>query len=118
MVHDAYRKSVADDYITDNRRTVASDVKSDVVRCHWCGGLFVRRHPNERYCSKKCRDNARLEQSRDKAISWYHRHKGELSEESRYGLGSGFLGSHRRLDFVDEQKVIEREFVRLRLSRK
>ena len=116
MVYDVYRDSVASEFIESNRSELADGV--NVARCKWCGSLFVKEHNREVYCSSFCRDSAREEQSRDKSIDWYHKHKGELDEISRYGLGSGFLGGHRRVDFDDELECVRREFVRLKLGRR
>ena len=111
-----FRDKVISDFADENRKETASEVIDRVVKCQWCGSLFVKSHSSEVYCCSYCRESAREEQSRDKAIRWYHRNKDSLSEESRFGLGSGFLGCHRRLDFDDELRVIENELVRLKLQ--
>ena len=112
-----FRDKVISDFVDENRRESASGVVDKVAKCRWCGSLFVKNHSSEVYCCSFCRDTAREEQSRDKAIRWYHRNKHNLSEEQKYGLGSGFLGCHRRLDFDDELRVVENELVRLKVRR-
>ena len=113
-----FREKVINDFADENRKETASSVVDKVAICRWCGSRFVKAHNSEVYCSSFCRESAREEQSRDKSIRWYHRNKHNLSEEQRYGLGSGFLGGHRRLDFDDELRVVENELVRLRLIRR
>lgn len=91
---------------------------SSIGTCTWCGKPFLKNHHSEKYCSKKCRKDARGHQSRMKAHRWYHNHKHELTEKQRWGLGSGTLGGHMHKDFEKEQSMIEKEFTRLRLKRK
>lgn len=88
-----------------------------IETCILCGTKFVKKHHSEKYCGDDCREVARSQQSRNKAHRWYHRHKHELSEKQRWGLGSGTLGAHSHDDFEKEQSVIEKEFQRLRLKR-
>ena len=110
-----YREQFAKDYVKDNRLKLADGLVTG--KCKWCGCLFVKEHNKELYCSDECRDYARNEQSRMKSYRWYHNHKHELSEEQRWGLGSGYLGGHRHNDFNKEYEIICNEFVRLRLKR-
>jgi len=90
---------------------------TDKQKCKWCGEYFIKTHHSQKYCSDYCRKNARAEQSRNKAHRWYHRHKHELSEKTRWGLGSGYLGKHRYTNFDKELKTIQTEFKRLRLKK-
>ena len=91
---------------------------SEKIKCNWCGAYFTKKHHSEKYCSDECRYNARMEQSRDKSHRWYHRHKHELSEKQRWGLGSGLLGQHRNEDFEEEYLKIQNEFRWLKIKRK
>lgn len=91
---------------------------SRISTCALCKNKFVKQHHSEKYCSDKCREIVKSQQARNKAHRWYHRHKHELSEKQRWGLGSGRLGAHSHDDFEKEQSVIENEFKRLRLKRK
>lgn len=86
------------------------------IKCKWCGKYFIRTHHSQRYCCDECRDEARSEQSRIKAHRWYHKHKHELSEKQRWGLGSGLLGQHRHEDFEKELRTIQNEFRWLHLK--
>lgn len=87
-------------------------------KCKWCGKVFTKKHHLEVYCSDKCRKYALQEQSRVSSIKWYHKHKHELTEKQRWGLGSSAkLGRHSNKDFKKEQNLINREFKRLRLKR-
>jgi len=111
-----FKDNIANSFCDENRKSFSEDVNVGV--CSWCGCKFVKSNNRESYCSDYCRDNARAEQSRLKSNKWYHKHKHELSEKQRWGLGSGFLSGHRNGDFVKEQKIIERELVRLSIRRK
>lgn len=104
-------------YYNEIRQQLAES-DSSISKCTWCGKKFVKKHHGEKYCSQLCRKDARSQQSRNKAHRWYHRHKHELTEKQRWGLGSGTLGGHMHDDFEKEQSVIEKEFARLRLKRK
>lgn len=103
-------------YYNQIRQQIAES-NNIVTKCIWCGTKFVKKHHSEKYCSQACRKDARSQQSRNKAHKWYHRHKHELSEKQRWGLGSGTLGGHMHKDFDKEQSAIEKELTRLRLRR-
>lgn len=104
-------------YYAEIRQKIA-EADPTLSKCSWCGKKFVKKHHSEKYCSQLCRQDSRSQQSRNKAHRWYHRHKHELTEKQRWGLGSGTLGGHMHDDFEKEQSVIEKEFTRLRLKRK
>ena len=82
-------------------------------KCQWCGSTFEKYHGNEKYCSSYCIEKAKQEQNRKNFHRWYHKHKKELDNLTRYGLGSGTLSHHRRKNFKEEQKTIKREKQRL-----
>ena len=63
------------------------------------------------------RTDARRQQLRNRSHRWYHRHKHELTEKQRWGLGSGTLGEHMHDDFEKEQNVIQKELQRLRIKK-
>ena len=111
-----FRDSFIDDFCQGNRDSLGKDVNVGV--CGWCGCKFVKVSNGSKYCCSKCRNEARREQSRLKSNKWYHRHKHELSDEARWGLGSGFLGGHRNVDFDKERVIVERELARLKLFRR
>ena len=77
-------------------------------------------HNKESYCSGECRHYSLQEHSRRTTHKWYHRHKHELSEKQRYGLGTGTLGPHmnNEKDFEREASIIEKEFKYLRIKKK
>ncbi len=112
-----FREKIINEFAEDNRRDSANEIIDKIAKCHWCGSRFVKSHSSEVYCSSFCRESAREEQSRDKAIRWYHRNKEFLSDDARYGLGSGWLGGHRHFDFDDELRVVENELVRLKIRK-
>ena len=96
-----------------NREKCKKNVR--ISKCGWCGEAFIKTANRENYCSDKCREDARSQQSRNKSHRWYHRHKHELSEKQRWGLGSGTLGQHRHKDFQKEHLTVKRELSRLRI---
>lgn len=83
--------------------------------CKKCGKKFVRKHAPEKYCSDVCRDTSRVLQNRKKSMKYYHRHKHEMDEKQRWGLGSGYLGHHRNKCFEKEHVSVRNEFRRLKL---
>ncbi len=105
------------DYYT-NRRILISRQDPRLEVCIWCGKKFIKKHHSEKYCSEECRKDSRGQQSRNKSHKWYHRHKHELSEKQRWGLGSGSLGEHMHDDFEKEEKVIKNELKRLKIYKK
>ena len=110
-----FRDFFVNSFCEENRKSIGEDVAIGV--CKWCGCKFVKSSHRSVYCSDECRDDARAEQSRIKSHRWYHKHKHELSEKSRWGLGSGCLGGHRNSDFDKELLIVERELSRLNLRR-
>lgn len=117
---DDFRKVVDFNQFIDNKR-LEKQSKVIIVVCKNCGEKFAipRKcgRPPE-YCCDECRESALLHQARVKSHKWYHRHKHELSEKQRWGLGSGTLGQHRHNDFGKEEITIKREMVRLKLKRR
>ena len=85
-------------------------------KCAWCGNSFEKNHGNQKYCSKKCLKYATQEQTRIRVHRWYHKHKHELSEKRRYGLGTGTLSNHRKTDFEMEHNAILKEKARLKIK--
>lgn len=97
--------------------------------------MFTVEHPNQKYCSPKCRILARKRQitlnTRRNRIKWKN-----IKEESRKeamknasdefgefvikqtlpGKGTGSLGAHANTDFNEEQALIEKEMRRLKLK--
>ena len=114
---DEFQKRVNEQNYYNNRRIRISRQDPRLESCIWCGQKFIKKHHSEKYCSDECRKDARGQQSRNKAHRWYHRHKHELSEEQRWGLGSGSLGEHRHEDFEKEQRVIKNELRRLKIKK-
>lgn len=97
--------------IKETRKNQAQKINKS--KCGWCGQYYIKTANKQKYCSNECRKNAIQEQSRIKSHRWYHRHKHELDEKQRWGLGSGVLGQHRHKDYEKEQKVITRELKRI-----
>ena len=95
-----------------------SPYSSRVSVCSWCGRSYVKLANKQKYCCDYCRESARSHQSRMKSHRWYHRHKHELTEKQRWGLGSGVIGQHRHEDFNREQEVVLKELRRLGLKRR
>ena len=99
----------------ENKNEYRKGVKVGV--CKWCGEFFIKEYAPEKYCCDECRKLSRGMQSRNKSHRWYHRHKHELSEKQRWGLGSGTLGQHMHNDFEKEFNVVEKELNRLGLRK-
>ena len=84
--------------------------------CIVCGEEFEKKHGPEKYCSNECRTHKRNQQCRINSHKWYHKHKKELTEKQRWGLGSGAIGAHMHSNFEKEEKVIKSEMKRLRIK--
>jgi len=85
------------------------------MKCAYCKKEFTKKHNKEKYCSDYCRKEARKEQNRNNFFRWYHNNKGKMSEDKRFGLGSGYLSQHRNPDEKREAKSIKNEKRRLGL---
>ena len=105
-------------FLTENRTTMQANVF--VRECACCGekfAVYVGKGRPPKYCCEECSEKVRSQQSRNKSHKWYHKHKHELPEKSRWGLGSGTLGQHRHKDFDKEGKVIKKELARLKIKK-
>ena len=89
-----------------------------ISKCGWCGKTYIKKANKQKYCSTYCRDSARSHQSRMKSHKWYHRHKHELTEKQRWGLGSSTIGKHRNPSFKKEQNILTKELKRLGIYKK
>jgi len=82
------------------------------IYCKWCGKPFKKHHNRQMYCSDEHRKYALQNHKRDhvrkkrKSISI-------IKDDSYYGLGSGFLSTHRREDFKEESTCVIKEIKRL-----
>lgn len=85
--------------------------------CKYCGKPFIKQHGNQKYCSKKCAHNRKLEQNADARMRSYHKNK-QRGGDKIYGLGSGGLGAHRHKSFKLELQKIENEMHRLKIINK
>ena len=106
--YDKQRKKQADK-IVYNKQTR----KINISTCAWCKKQYVKKANKQKYCSQYCRESARSHQSRMKSHRWYHKHKHELTEKQRWGLGSGVIGQHMHNDPEKEQETIIKELKRL-----
>lgn len=87
-----------------------------LTKCKYCGNTFVKTHNRQVYCSEICRKNGRLEQKANYQRNYRLKVKKGLiilNESQKYGLGSGFLSSHKKSNFELEFKAIRRERNRL-----
>ena len=96
-----------------NYNPIISADNKRISKCGWCGEQYIKTANKQKYCSSYCRDSARSHQSRMKSHKWYHRHKHELTEKQRWGLGSSTIGKHRNPNFKREQKILTKELKRL-----
>lgn len=113
-----FQKLINEDNYYIHRRILISQKDKRIENCIWCGQKFLKNHHSEKYCCDECRVDAKRQQLRNRSHRWYHRHKHELSEKQRWGLGSGTLGEHMHDDFEKEQSVIQKELQRLKIKRK
>ena len=82
--------------------------------CEYCGKPFIKSHGNQKYCSKTCSNNRRLEQNAESRMKSYHKNK-KRGGDKFYGLGSGGLGPHMHQDWETEKVKINNELKRLKL---
>ena len=87
--------------------------------CKYCGKPYMKTRKHRKYCSHKCYHYARLEQKaryqrkRRKLI----REKELISNENNF-VGTTYLSQHRRNDFEDEYKALQKELQRISLKPK
>ncbi len=70
--------------------------------CAWCGQYYEKESPVQKYCSRKCRDEARKEQQRI-----YRRMRNKLKRE--LPLGTSNLRQSRQKSFKRELELVEKE---------
>ena len=81
-------------------------------KCHYCGAEYQKKHFNNKYCSDKCRRNAKREQNRTAWFKWFYKNKERIYDTM---LGTGSLGEHCSPDFETEAILVKNELKRLKL---
>jgi predicted nucleic acid-binding Zn ribbon protein len=94
-------------------------VKQAIIReCQWCGELFVLKSPNQRYCSKKCSKDGKIEKNRLRQRKFYKTYgKDRYKKRLNPCSNSNRLSEHANVDDFDlELKKVQKELKRLNLS--
>ncbi|WP_296885395.1 hypothetical protein [uncultured Methanobrevibacter sp.] len=81
-------------------------------KCDWCHKAFLPKNNAEKYCSKRCRNYAKLDQDRDNKRK---QRKNPNYNENR--IGTIEFGAHRNKNFEEESKIVRRERNRILNSR-
>jgi len=84
-------------------------------KCEYCGKPYTKTHGNQKYCSKKCRKNAKREQVAHSRLRTYYKNKNQ-KKIKQYGLGTGSLGQHKNPDNNQEYQLIRKELQRLKIK--
>lgn len=93
--------------------------KERIRFCQYCGEFFYLPHGRKgnamKYCSVKCRRNARLEKNL-KAVRKYQKlYKWLLKEKPNFNQYSGRLGANPSDDFEEELRLVENELKRFKI---
>ncbi|BBL61526.1 hypothetical protein [Methanobrevibacter arboriphilus] len=84
--------------------------------CKFCGSEFDKKHNRQMYCNEYCSKEGEKENRRKRRSKYYHRYKNVMHEETKYGLGSGFLSMHRHEEDIKELIAVENEMRRLKIK--
>ena len=74
--------------------------------CVWCGKLYEKTHVNMKYCSEKCKLEAKREKDRA-----YNKEKREIRR--KFPLGTSNLRGSRQKNFDKELELVEKEYGRV-----
>ena len=94
-----------------NNVTLRLNKSSIVKKCEWCGNLYTPTHHNQKFCTKKCSKEHRL----DYKNRW---DRTKRKKKPIQKLGTGYIKSSRHEDFKEEHKILTKEMRRLGIKRK
>lgn len=78
--------------------------------CAYCGKEFKKRSNAQKYCCKKCSQNALKENKCD----WIREYRKKYGIKNKW-LGIGLIGEHRVKNFEEEYRIIRKEKARLKI---
>ena len=82
--------------------------------CAFCKQPYKKQHPNQRYCSKECSEEARRLKSRIYFSRWYNKNRIYCYTRKK---GTGHIGAHKHPDDNKEYETIQTELRRLGLRK-
>ena len=106
-------KKLQDKY-NSHKRYKANKLQNKTIIgiCSYCKKPFIKRHGNQKYCSKSCSDKRKMEQDCDAALRYYYHVRKKRGGDKAWGLGTGSLGPHMHEDFETEKLKVENELKR------
>ena len=88
------------------------NIKYPQAKCKYCGKTFTKTHNRQTYCSDKCRTEARREQKRNWALTYYHKNKQRINHRR---IGTRTIGPTPNPNHNREAQIIENEIDRIGL---
>lgn len=84
---------------------------SIVKTCEWCGNLYTPTHHRQKFCTKKCYREHRIDYKNE----W---DRTKRKRKPHQTLGTGYIKSSRNEDFNREHEILTKEMRRLGIHRK
>lgn len=78
--------------------------------CAYCGKEFKKRSNAQKYCCKKCSQNAITDSQRE----YMRAYRKKYAIKTNW-LGIGLIGEHRVKNFEEEYRIIRKEKARLKI---
>ena len=89
------------------------EIKYPKTKCAYCGKPFTKHHNRQTYCSDKCRKEARREQKRNWALTYYHKNKKRINHTR---TGTRTIGPHKHENDDREAEIVQNEIDRIGLT--
>lgn len=87
-------------------------IKYPKSKCKYCGKTYTKTHNRQEYCSKECRTEARKEQKRNWALTYYYKNKKRINQTR---IGTPTIGPHKHENDDREAEIIQKEIDRIGL---
>ena len=92
----------------DNTVSLRLNKCSIVKTCDWCDKLYTPTHHKQKFCTKKCYREHRLE---------YKNNWDRTKRKRKPSIGTGYIKGSRNEDFSKEHEILQKEIRRLKLKR-
>ncbi len=82
------------------------------AKCTYCGKTYTKTHNRQQYCSDHCRKEARKEQKRNWALTYYRKNRKKINNTR---IGTRTIGPHKHPHNEREAEIVQNEIDRIGL---
>ena len=84
-----------------------------MIKCAYCGQEFEKIHKNQKYCSEKCRKEARREKRRIYNSRYFYKNRNRIYATT---IGTRTIGAKPNKDPNKEEEIVKKEIKRIGLK--